>query len=1177
MNRHRSLLVSTCALILLSAFFILSERTTAQSYPAGMRVIESNQAHLVLEINSPAYTLSPRAIDGATFLDLTVPTWDYSGEAGTPRVPVIGTLVAIPQNATVRVNILADDMTRRTLSYPLSPVPGERVNYAADVQQPQAEIYYAPDVGIYNSTASYPASLTDISTPAIWRSQRYVTLRVNPFQMTRTESNPSTYALTIHTRVRVELNFEFPNTAQAKTVGSVVNEGAFEPIMKNALVNYDAGKNWRTNQATEGESQTAPSGLNRPFSVSAVSSYKIAVNADGIYKITCSDLSTAGIALAGLDLRTVQIRNNGIEIALSILDANSNNFCDSGDLILFWGQGNNSIYTDTNIYWLTYGGANGKRMTVRPGTGGGTAATFFPATSHLEQNKSFISYLPWDESTEHWWWVSMPNSFDPDGNGDAASADFTFNLTNPVTTGTASLNVLLGAVSSTNHHTQILVNGTLEYDQTWSGVTTRSADMTFNANLIHTGNNTVRVRELVPAPNFIWVNHLDLGFSSPFAAQSDVLRFKQPTIGTWNYSITNFSNTNVQVFDISDPNNVAMVNDTTAASGGTFATQFTDTAASPREYFSLTSAKRQSPLSITADSPSDLHNSGNGADYIIITPSVFKTQKLQQLADFRATQMRVKTVDVQDIYDEFNDGEMSPQAIRDFLAYAYANWQPPKPSYVLLVGDGNFNFRNYTSYSIETNYIPPYMKLVDPWLGLTASDARLVTLDAGSLMPSMAIGRLPALSASDVDAMVTKILGYEQLGAAASGWRTKALFVSDDPDTSGNFYALSNSVADDPFYVPAPMVDDKVYYPGGNNSNVLTALNAGRLIVNYVGHSAIGAWAQNLLSGSDATALTNGSKLFMLLPMTCYDGYFQFPGLMSVSEGMVRQAAGGAIASWAPSGQGVATRHDVLDRGFFEAVMEQNVRRIGDATLFAKAKLLANGGGLDLLDTYNLLGDPATLLALPSTLNTPTPSITPTPTVTPTGSSTPTPSRTGTPTQTATQTQTSTPTLTPTETSTATNTSTATPTITPGGPTLTPTPTTTLTSTATATATETLTPTSTLTDTPSSTPTPDCSTAPAVPQLLAPPSKKKLKTRRVLIDWMDVECATYYSLQLRLNNPKGALVAKKGKLAFSQFSTAPLTPSSKYVWRARACSGSGSPTCSAWTRWSTFTVKANAH
>ena len=50
----------------------------------------------------------------------------------------------------------------------------------------------------------------------------------------------------------------------------------------------------------------------------------------------------------------------------------------------------------------------------------------------------------------------------------------------------------------------------------------------------------------------------------------------------------------------------------------------------------------------------------------------------------------VASIDVNDLYDEFNFGERSPNAIRDFLKTATAQWQN-KPRYLLLFGDASFD------------------------------------------------------------------------------------------------------------------------------------------------------------------------------------------------------------------------------------------------------------------------------------------------------------------------------------------------------------------------------------------------------------------------------------------------------------------------------------------------------
>jgi hypothetical protein len=81
-----------------------------------------------------------------------------------------------------------------------------------------------------------------------------------------------------------------------------------------------------------------------------------------------------------------------------------------------------------------------------------------------------------------------------------------------------------------------------------------------------------------------------------------------------------------------------------------------------------------------------------------------------------------------------------------------------------------------------------------------------------------------------------------------------------------------------------------------------------------------------------------------------------------LSEVLVRAVSGGAVASFAPTGWGVAAGHDYLQKGFYDAVFAGGVRRVGDATMAGKFHLwndAPSGAYRDLIDTYGLLGDPA--------------------------------------------------------------------------------------------------------------------------------------------------------------------------------------------------------------------------
>jgi len=79
----------------------------------------------------------------------------------------------------------------------------------------------------------------------------------------------------------------------------------------------------------------------------------------------------------------------------------------------------------------------------------------------------------------------------------------------------------------------------------------------------------------------------------------------------------------------------------------------------------------------------------------------------------------------------------------------------------------------------------------------------------------------------------------------------------------------------------------------------------------------------------------------------------------ALGEVVTRAAGEVAVASWSPTGLGVSSSHYTLDRGFLDALFRDGLRTTGQATMAGKLRLWAIGGGIDLLDTYLLFGDPA--------------------------------------------------------------------------------------------------------------------------------------------------------------------------------------------------------------------------
>jgi hypothetical protein len=355
----------------------------------------------------------------------------------------------------------------------------------------------------------------------------------------------------------------------------------------------------------------------------------------------------------------------------------------------------------------------------------------------------------------------------------------------------------------------------------------------------------------------------------------------------------------------------------------------------------------------------------SGADEIILSPAAFMPALTELIALRQSQGLTVVVEDLQAVYDAF-DGRPTPEAIRAYLQDAYATWTP-RPTYVLLVGDGNYDPKRYRANSKET-LLPPNLADVDPWMGETAADNRYALLDGGSdILPDVLIGRLPVNTITETRTVVNKIVRYET-APEPGRWNGDIVFVADDADEGGHFAADSGQLAAG--HVPSPFVASAIYYAPPTTTvpdtqqAVLARWNAGAGMIVYTGHSSVRQWAaERLFHRDDVAGLRNGRRLPVVLEMTCFTGFFHEPNGTTLDETLVRAAEGGAVAVWGASGLGVAAGHQRLAEGFLDALYARHEGTLGAGTLSGRLKLVASGSSaLDLVDTFNLLGDPATRL-----------------------------------------------------------------------------------------------------------------------------------------------------------------------------------------------------------------------
>ncbi len=432
------------------------------------------------------------------------------------------------------------------------------------------------------------------------------------------------------------------------------------------------------------------------------------------------------------------------------------------------------------------------------------------------------------------------------------------------------------------------------------------------------------------------------------------------------------------------------------------------------QYYVYTSAASFPPGNLTAVgkvTPKTAINNlatGDGVnpEYLIIAPAALLDQAVK-LRDYRndshrALHVKTAIVLIEDIYREYSGGRMSPIAIRDFLRWAYSQWggrpmgQNPL-RYVLLFGDGNFDYRGIKASFLPSpppNLIPPFeyyprgsgeeIAAEDFYAALDSSDN-----DLGNAALDVSIGRLPLQTTAEAEAYLQKVSEYED-PAKSGDWRGRTTWAADDGTQRGapgdldpirdghttDSDRLANTVAKNE---PATS-EDKIYlldYPLNSSfhkpeaaQDLLSLINRGTLMVNYVGHGASNQWADEvLLQTSDALSrMHNQGKTPMVNAFSCTVGRFESLTSEGMSEQFVKQPLIGAIGAISATRESFPQQNIALALAFYGRVFpidtSTDIVTVGQALMDAKNSS-ETPDGIYNDPKYALLGEPVLLLRKP--------------------------------------------------------------------------------------------------------------------------------------------------------------------------------------------------------------------
>ncbi|MCX6254752.1 MAG: type IX secretion system sortase PorU [Bacteroidia bacterium] len=739
--------------------------------------------------------------------------------------------------------------------------------------------------------------------------------------------------------------------------------------------------------------------------------FRIAVTADGIYRIDYSKLQQLG--LVNLSNPRIFGNNSGQlsyyndapkpddlkEISIYTFTGSDGIF-NEGDYLLFYGKGTNRWiyndttkeydflrhnYSDTAFYFLTSGSTPGKRImsSIEPSQ----PASYYSSESdalfiHEEEDENLI------KSGREWFQQISTIHINPGFTDLLASEKVKYTIR---VASRASVTTIFRLYEGTILMKSIQVQGVNLFDYT--GTYARIADSTGS---IQAGS-TSPVYDIKFFNNGEtgaqgWLDYIKLqgrksnSFSGTIMQYSDSKSVAPGRIT--EFTIPSLNNDAI-VWDISDPLNAKLVLYTKTGDNITFKSA-TD---SLKTFIAFTTGNALIPsIKPSAIPNQDLHSS-EPADMIIVTHPLFRAyaEKLAYIHLINSGLIS-QVVTLEQVYNEFSGGIPDIAAIRNFVRMKYLKQKGSNHplKYLLLFGDGSYE--NKTPPPDNPNFIPTYQSqnsnvvvssfTSDDFYGLLedGEGEAAGTEDIGT-------GRLPVSDTIQAGIVISKIIRY--LDPVNMGdWRNVICITADDED--GNTFmfdaeGLASIINDS---VPSFNVD-KIYldafrqtttvngqsYPEVNKA-INDRISSGCLIFNYTGHgNEAGLAHERVVKTEDINSWKNNGKLPLFITATCEFSRFddieintitrQMTGKTSAGEMVLLNRDGGGIALMSTTRVVYSAPNYFLNRNIFKFAFDRdesgNTMCLGDIIRLAKN----NSGSGPNKRNFTLLGDPAVKLAYP--------------------------------------------------------------------------------------------------------------------------------------------------------------------------------------------------------------------
>ncbi|MDD3965783.1 MAG: C25 family cysteine peptidase [Candidatus Neomarinimicrobiota bacterium] len=685
----------------------------------------------------------------------------------------------------------------------------------------------------------------------------------------------------------------------------------------------------------------------------------------GMYQISGQDLADQGVDLRLLQPDNIKLFWWGTQIPCRVTSTYERGYetFQYHDVVQFsvpemknpYGDYRYNPFSDFDVILMNWGDNSGLRYIQENSEITGNA-TFLPqendkfrSTVHIEKNQIYESLARLhEEELSH----QYEHRFFSPAISVGRSVSFPFDLWDPVQDSPYNVEFTLRMQGLTysvddemDHQIYVTVNDRYMLEDEWDGQTpniSSNMDMQYSHQYLQHGQNKINISVKGFEDNpymddkvlFDW---LKISYDRHMTAHDNRLEFS-PQYGPGRYLF--------RVKGLSSASDVLILKNGTNWIRGYYVTPedtvkgevfysiyFEDMCDGDEIYRIAGPGKKDTPgygivtvdsLRYVLRSENEHYNTDPQGDYLIVTHKDFY-EKARELAEHKQEMGFTPAIyELERIYDEYNYGNESPYAIKNFLTEAYEQWTV-RPHYVLFIGDTG-----------TKNSLPVIRYQSSGAIGAIIAENWFVDID-DDFMLEMSLGRLPVSTAEQLDSIIAKIKIFDRMEMPEQAMNRTALLTGPEPEFKRQMKDYINTVSPD--YVQS----DRLYLYDSHvtgdfdagvyaTDTLVKFINDGVYCINYLGHGGGYTWDNYVLPYS-AFEEFNGQTPFIVNSLTCFTNTFSNNN--AIGEMFIRHPRAG-VSVLSSTGYGwINSNYYIYDK-LMRYLYEENMSH-GEAVRYALA------------------------------------------------------------------------------------------------------------------------------------------------------------------------------------------------------------------------------------------------